>query len=211
MSRLLSLLAACALLGACSSSSTSLHHYQLQGSEQNTDSSGPTLFSRDHLQSEHLLRLSPIAVRGTLNNRAMVIKRSAHQVYSANYHFWADAPAQLLATMAQSQLMQELDKVMVVKGAEVYAEQLQASFFQLDVSIEQFNGGLDNNAEIAGTWRLSKVDAKGKLHVLKISRFYHSQALAEDGYEALAKALSQAWQQALSEMSADINTLIASA
>ncbi|WP_105214237.1 MULTISPECIES: PqiC family protein [unclassified Pseudoalteromonas] len=206
MSRLLTLLMACALLGACSSSSTSLHHYQLQGTNQN-EALG-SLFSRDHLQSEHLLRLSPIAVRGTLNNRAMVIKRSEHQVYSANYHFWADAPAHLLATMAQSQLMQELDKVMVVKGADVYAEQLQASFFQLDVSIEQFNGGLDNNAEIAGTWRLSKVDAKGKLHVLKIARFYHSQALAEDGYEALAKALSQAWQQALSEMSAEINKLI---
>ncbi|WP_105189071.1 PqiC family protein [Pseudoalteromonas sp. T1lg48] len=211
MSRLLSLLAACALLGACSSSSTSLHHYQLQGANQNKDANQQALFSRDHLQSEHLLRLSPIAVRGTLNNRAMVLKRSEHQVYSANYHFWADAPAHLLVTMAQSQLMQQLDKVMVVKGADVYAEQLQASFFQLDVNIEQFNGGLNNDAEIAGTWRLSKVDAKGKLHVLKIARFYHSQALAKDGYEALAKALSQAWQQALTEMSTDINALISNA
>ncbi|WP_462159857.1 PqiC family protein [Pseudoalteromonas sp. GB56] len=197
---------AIALASACSSSGSpsDLRYYQFS-----TDVSNVSSVSQVREQTQYLLRLSPIKVHGTLNNRAMVIKLSEHEIYSANSHFWADAPAQMLVSHTQSQLIQNLNNVLVVKGADVYAEQLESAFFQLDISVEQFNAGLDNNAEIAGLWRLSKVDNKGKLHVLKIARFAHSQPLADDGYSELAKALEVAWHSSVNEMSSDINTLIA--
>ncbi|MEO2280036.1 PqiC family protein [Pseudoalteromonas pernae] len=197
---------AIALASACSSSGSpsDLRYYQFNNNQTDISS-----VSQVREQTQYLLRLSPIKVHGTLNNRAMVIKLSEHEIYSANSHFWADAPAQMLVSYTQTQLMRQLNNVLVVKGADVYAEQLESAFFQLDIDVEQFNAGLDNNAEIAGLWRLSKVDNKGKLHVLKIARFAHTEPLADDGYGELAKALEGAWKNSISEMSTDINTLIA--
>ncbi|MFY8275227.1 PqiC family protein [Pseudoalteromonas sp. SSDWG2] len=205
MLRLLPLLITTSLLGACASSTPepALRYYQFT-----IDYAQQQTISQSREQTAHLLRLSPIKVQGTLNNRAMVLKLSEHEIYSAKSHFWADNPAQMLASSTQTQLMQSLEGVLVVRGADVYAEQLQSSFYQLDITVEQFNAGLENDAEVAGLWRLSRVDNKGKLHVLKIARFYHNEPLAQDGYEALAKAMAKAWHAMLKKMSEQVNTLV---
>ena len=196
MVRLILLLTLALLIQGCAGDSrtSNIRYYQLDSALFNNN------LLRTDEQTQHLLRLSPISLRGNLNNRAMVVRRSPQEIYSANYHFWADSPALMLESSAQLQLMATLEQVLVVKGADVYAEQLQSSFYQLDIDIDHFNGGLNNNAEIAGLWRLSRVDEKGKLHVLSMARFSQSEPLAQDGYAALASALSKAWQTSLTEI-----------
>lgn len=191
------------LLQGCSSAPKRITYYQLSDNDE-----APS----EHVnlqQNKHLLRLSPVTLRGALNNRAMILRQSESQVYTANYQFWADSPSQLLVSDAQLMLMDDLDDFLVVKGAGIYAEQLQTSFYQLDVDLSRFNGGLNNDGELAGVWRLSRVDATGKLHVLALNKFSYKEPLSEDGYDALAQALGRAWSKALGEIATTLKTYVA--
>lgn len=194
--RLLFLISAMLLAVGCASdtSTSQVKYYQLTNVPLTT-------IERDENNTKFTLRLDEVGLRGALNNRGIIMQLPNQQIHTANYHLWADSPSAMLTSNAQMGLLHALPDGLIVKSDALYTELTQQAFYQLNIELNRFNAGLDNNAQVAGLWRLSHVDVNGKVKVLKLQSFNYSTTLEQDGYGALADALSQSWQQVIKQIS----------
>jgi len=66
--------------------------------------------------------------------------------------------------------------------------------------LERFNGGLNNNAEIIGSWTL--LDAQDQL--IMRQNFSQSVTLQDDGYDGLTAALQAGWEAVCESVAGEI-------
>tara|TARA_R110002020_G_C16137005_1_gene761610 strand:- start:777 stop:1046 length:270 start_codon:yes stop_codon:yes gene_type:complete len=76
----------------------------------------------------------------------------------------------------------------------------QANALTLRLNVDQFQGRFDGVAVSSGQWQL--LNDAGEL--LAMENFYAETPLAEDGYPALVRALSDSWDQAAELIATEI-------
>jgi len=177
------------LLSACSqnSSSNQTSYYQFYGENSNLE----VLNSVD----KPMLVISEVKLPGSLNNRGIAMRVNKHQFQNANWHLWSTSPDEMLLTHAESNLVSlETNWLFLTQRGPI--NQLKNNvYYEVKWHLNQFNGGLNNNAEISGLWQLYRHHNNGTISMVKQQYFTEKQTLKTDGYTGLVSALETLWMK----------------
>jgi uncharacterized lipoprotein YmbA len=149
------------------------------------------------------LEVIPVLVPEYLNLRGMAQRVNRHQTVNANWHLWSSAPGTMLDIAALNQLERQLPGWLVVSAEEPWLNdnnQVSDKNTKLQFKIERFNGGLNNDAELAGSWTLFDQNNQ----VVMRQNFAENIALQADGYEGLAAALQAGWEKICNDVASQI-------
>ena len=175
------------LLGGCAQN-TSLNktrYYQFYG-QSNT-------LAVINTKQKPMLLISSITLPGSLNNRGIAMRVNKHRLQNANWHLWSSSPDEMLLTNIESNLVSlQSDWLFITQKGPVNQVKNNVQF-EVKWQLNQFNGGLNNDAEISGIWQLYKHHKDGSLTLVKQQYFNEHQALTEDGYVGLVSALETLW------------------
>lgn len=167
------------LLGACATPAP-VSYYQLTMPVSETSTS-------DNTPKRHLLQLQPIKVANYLNGAGLVMQRSEVELVVASRHLWADALDQQLYRLLAEQIRARLPGMELAMASD-------AATVRIQLTIDRFHAQADGVAIISGYYSLES----GKDRTTQA--FSYQQPLAADGYPALVSALSQGWQQLVSDL-----------
>ena len=170
-------------LSACATDkSISYYHFDITKSE----AIAHTTFNKPRLE------VMPVTIPMHLNARGIAQRINKHKTVNANWHLWASQPGSMLDRSALNQLEKSLPQWFVIGAEEPWLTDNQHSpqkIVKLQFKLERFNGGLQNNAEIIGSW--TAFDQNDQLLIRR--NFSESVPLDTDGYEGLAAALQRGW------------------
>ena len=172
-----SLLLICLLLSACASSVAPPARYMLP--------SDP--LTSTPRQPEGTLIVSTPRLAHYLDVDGIVMQLDDITLNAAREHQWAEGLGRQLERKLRANLAQALPTLRVMR-----AEGEQPNAVTLRLNVDQFQGRFDGVAVVSGQWQL--VNDSGE--VLAMDNFYAESPLAEDGYPALVRALSDSWNQA---------------
>ncbi|MDQ7735142.1 ABC-type transport auxiliary lipoprotein family protein [Halomonas sp. SpR1] len=172
-----SLLLICLLLSACASSVTPPARYMLP--------SDP--LANTPRQPEGTLIVNSPRLAHYLDVDGIVMQLDDITLNAAREHQWAEGLGRQLERKLRANLAQALPTLRVMR-----VEGEQPNALTLRLSVDQFQGRFDGVAAASGQWQL--LNAAGEL--LAMENFYTETPLAEDGYPALVRALSNSWEQA---------------
>ena len=185
------------LLAGCSAqSSKSISYYHFNVTKAESDIH--TTFDKPRLE------LFPVVMPEYLNTRGIAQRISAHRTINANWHLWASQPGTMLDLAALNQLEKNLPKWLVVGAEEPWLidnRQTTEKVVKLQIKLERFNGGLDNDAELVGNWTI--FDQNNQL--LMRQNFDEKVTLENDGYEGLAAALQKGWGKICNEVAIQLD------
>lgn len=140
------------------------------------------------------LEIIPLAMPAYLNSRGVAQRIDQHSMTNANWHLWASSPAEMLDMATLNELEKKLPGWLVVSTEEPWLannQQRPEKILRLHFKIERFNGGLNNDAELVGSWTL--FDQKNQL--VMHQNFSETVSLKDDGYPALTSALQNGWEK----------------
>lgn len=163
------------VLAACSSSPETTW-YQLPAAQKNT--AGSNMDAR-----RPVVFVQHVAVPDYLTGNGLVYQSSDVRYVIARNNLWASPLDQQLQQTLVANLSSELPGWLV--SASSFGQQQD----RLNVNISSFHGRYDGHAVISGDWVLERQG-----HIIKRS-FALAIPQAEDGYDALVKALAEGWQQ----------------
>ncbi len=172
-----SLLLICLLLSACASSVTPPARYMLP--------SDP-LASTPRQPAGTLIVSSP-RLAHYLDVDGIVMQLDDITLNAARENQWAEGLGRQLERKLRANLAQALPTLRIMR-----TEGEQANALTLRLNVDQFQGRFDGVAVASGQWQL--LNDAGEL--LAMENFYAETPLAEDGYPALVRALSDSWDQA---------------
>jgi len=172
-----SLLLICLLLSACASSVTPPARYMLP--------SDP-LASTPRRPAGTLIVSSP-RLAYYLDVDGIVMQLDDITLNAARENQWAEGLGRQLERKLRANLAHALPTIRVMR-----TESEQANALTLRLNVDQFQGRFDGVAVASGQWQL--LNDAGEL--LAMENFYAATPLAEDGYPALVRALSDSWDQA---------------
>ncbi|TVU88843.1 PqiC family protein [Vreelandella titanicae] len=175
--RYLLLLLVCLLVSACASSVTPPARYMLP--------SAPLASTPQ--QPQGTLLVSSPRLAHYLDVDGIVMQLDDITLNAAREHQWAEGLGRQLERRVRANLAQALPRLRVMRE-----EGEQANALTLRLNVDQFQGRFDGVAVASGQWQL--LNAAGEL--LAMENFHTETALAEDGYPALVRALSDSWDQA---------------
>ena len=185
------------LIGGCASDSgKSISYYHFDIDKAATVSH--TTFSKPRLE------IIPINLPEHLNARGIAQRVNQYRTVNANWHLWSSQPGTMLDRAALNQLEQHLPDWFVIGAEEPWLiENLKApkKIVKLQFVLERFNGGLENNAEIVGSWTL--FDAQDQL--LMRQNFSQTVTLENNGYDALTAALQSGWEAVCTNVASEIS------
>ena len=190
----------CLLMAGCSSSVPPIEYYQFAHT--------PPVNQPIVKQTSTALVLADPVLFGAISNRGIAMKYSANQMRNARSHLWDQPLDGMLLNSAEQQLMTALPDVFVSKKRSALPYSNQQHHFELQWELTEFNGGLTQNAEISGLWRIIKYNNGMAERVLLNQYFNVSVDLEEDGYSGLVQALEKAWQQVVQQSATDFAQLI---
>lgn len=175
------------LTAGCTSAPASINYYHFSTSNSNHSI---TLSA----QTIPLVLADPV-LYGAISNRGIAMKSTATQMRNASHHLWDQPIETMLLNNAEQQLTLALPSMFISKKRAALPFANQSHYYELQWEINEFNGGLNNNAEISGLWRIVKYQ-KGLAQSVELSRYFSvSVDLSQDGYSGLVMALEAAWQQ----------------
>ncbi|ATC96964.1 PqiC family protein [Pseudoalteromonas tunicata] len=175
------------LTAGCTSAPASINYYHFSTSNSNHSI---TLSA----QTIPLVLADPV-LYGAISNRGIAMKSTATQMRNASHHLWDQPIETMLLNNAEQQLTLALPSMFISKKRAALPFSNQSHYYELQWEINEFNGGLNNNAEISGLWRIVKYQ-KGLAQSVELSRYFSvSVDLSQDGYSGLVMALEAAWQQ----------------
>ena len=192
----------CLLMTGCSSSTQPIEYYQFAHS--------PPADQPIVKPTSIALVLADPVLFGAISNRGIAMKYSANRMRNARSHLWDQPLDGMLLNSAEQQLTTALPSVFVSKKRSALPYTRQQHHFELQWELTEFNGGLTQNAEISGLWRIIKYNNGMAQSVLLNQYFNVSVDLEEDGYSGLVQALEQAWQQVVQQSATDFEQLIIS-
>jgi len=154
--------------------------------------------------SKPRLEIIAIVMPDHLNARGIAQRVNRHRTVNANWHLWASQPGAMLDRSALNQLEKHLPQWFVIGAEEPWLienSKTPEKIIKLQFTLERFNGGLENNAEIIGSWTL--FDARNQL--LRRQNFSQTVALENDGYDSLTAALQTAWEKICANVASEIS------
>ncbi|WP_028021460.1 PqiC family protein [Enterovibrio calviensis] len=179
------LAAAFALLSGCSTQTErKVSYYQFDIVAEDKVVTTPA--SKPQLIIEH------VDMYSGLNEPGMVQRLDSYRARAATWHQWAILPSDMLESATANLLSQQLPDwlVLIEKDGDIpQSESAEKASYAVRIFVERFNGGLNGDAEVVGSWSL--YDADQQL-VIK-NTFNKSVALEQDGYVGLTQALQSAW------------------
>ena len=185
------------LVGGCASNgekSISYYHFDIEKAASVTHTS----FDKPRLE------IIPIIMPDHLNARGIAQRVNRHRTVNANWHLWASQPGTMLDRSALNQLEKHLPQWFVIGAEEPWLiENLKApeKVIKLQFTLERFNGGLENNAEIMGSWTL--FDAQDQLLIRQ--NFSQTAVLQDDGYDGLTASLQSNWESICQNVADEIH------
>lgn len=168
------------VMTACSSTPETTK-YQLPSAQKNAAGSSSNT-KRSAVFVQH------VTVPDYLTQNGLVYQSSDVRYVIARNNLWASPLDQQLQQTLVANLSSQLP------GWLVAASPLGQEQDRLNVNISGFHGRYDGNAVVSGDWVL---EHQG--HIIKRS-FALTIPQAEDGYDALVKALAEGWQQEARQM-----------
>ncbi len=150
------------------------------------------------------LEIMPVVMPEYLNARGVAQRINQHRTVNANWHLWASQPGTMLDRAALNQLEKNLPLWFVVSAEEPWLidnRQAPGKIVKLQFKLERFNGGIDNDAELVGSWTIFDQSD----HLLMRQNFTENVRLKKDGYEGLAAALQQGWEKICNEVAVQLN------
>ena len=180
-----SLLLICLLLSACASSVTPPARYMLP--------SDP--LTSTPRQPEGTLIVSAPRLAHYLDVDGIVMQLDDITLNAAREHQWAEGLGRQLERKLRANLAQALPALRIMR-----TQSEQPNAVTLHINVDQFQGRFDGVAVASGQWQL--LDHTGG--VLAMENFYAETPLAEDGYPALVRALSNSWDQAAQLIASEI-------
>ncbi len=169
------------LLGACATPA-SVSYYQLTMPVPVPDAA-----AAEPSAKRQQLQLQPIKVANYLNGAGLVMQRSEVELVVASRNLWADALDQQLYRLLAEQIRARLPSVQLAMANDPATVRLQ-------LSIDRFHAQANGVAIISGYYSLESGNGR------TTQAFSYQQPQAADGYPALVNALSQGWQQLVSDL-----------
>lgn len=179
------------MLTGCAVSVPPLHQYLLVQPELDKTS----LKQGDKVPA---LAIKRIKVAPFLAGSGIVMQTSTHEINVAGQHRWAAPLERQLRRGLSSVLKKRLGEVAVFHQAP------PKNVSRLSVSVYEFQGTHTGNAFVSGTWRLLNADGK----IVARHGFRVEESLQADGYDALVRALSRAWQSVSTRIADRIEPLV---
>lgn len=136
------------LTAGCTSAPASINYYHFSTSNSNHSI---TLSA----QTIPLVLADPV-LYGAISNRGIAMKSTATQMRNASHHLWDQPIETMLLNNAEQQLTLALPSMFISKKRAALPFSNQSHYYELQWEINEFNGGLNNNAEISGLWRIVK-------------------------------------------------------
>lgn len=120
-------------------------------------------------------------------------------VHDAYYHRWAEPLQSQLQRQLRMSLQQQLPQVswLPLQGSAA----LRSLDYRVDVTIDSFHLDARSQAHVSGQWQLRNTQEGYVAH----GNFAQHQALDDDGYAAMVRALQLAWQASLTELATGIS------
>jgi len=182
------LIAAAAVLTACSSGSDNKSYYQLPLASQ---TGGNSMAS----QGNRLLWVEQVAVPDYLAGNGVVYQTSDVKYVIATNNLWASPLDQQLRNSLVANLSSQLP------GWVVASQPLGSDQDTLNVNVTGFHGRYDGRVIISGEWLINH---QGRL----IKRPFHLELKQQnDGYEEMVKVLGQGWAQEAKSIASEISRL----
>lgn len=176
----------CLLLAACAASAPPPERYLLTLPEP---APGPLPAPETRLA----VHVQDIRLADYLAGSGIVYQVDPGRVHAAARHRWADPLA--------AQLRRGLrDALAAGPSGVVPVFESRPGVRRLAVRVDSFQGRFDGSARVAGEWRLRGPDGA----FLAGRRFRVDVPLREDGYAALVRALSEAWEEVAAGIAAGI-------
>lgn len=164
------------MLAACSSSNSDKVYYQLPANAQ------PASLAVSQTGSQ-LLWIDQIVLSDYLSANGVVYQTSDVQYVIATNNLWASPLDQQLRNTLIGNLTQAMP------GWIVASQPLASEQSSLSINVTGFHGRYDGKVIVSGEWLL-------KQHNEIINRPFRIELnQQDDGYDAMVKALAQAWQQ----------------
>lgn len=153
------------------------------------------------------IKVMPTKMPDYINTLGIAQRIDNHRAKAANWHLWATKPSEMLSASAVNLLQTALLEWLVV-GAETDwlnndGAVAQGEQYLLQLVLERFNGGLNNDAELVGTWLV--FDKKNQ--VLHRKNFSLSIPLEQDGYGGLTMALQKGWATVCDEVASYLENI----
>ncbi|WP_274165352.1 PqiC family protein [Enterovibrio gelatinilyticus] len=129
-----------------------------------------------------------------LNEPGMVQRLDNYRARAATWHQWAILPSDMLESATANLLSQQLSGwlILIEKDGDIpQTESAEKASYAVRIFVERFNGGLNGDAEVVGSWSLYNADQQ---LVIK-NTFNKSVPLKQDGYAGLTQALQVAWTE----------------
>lgn len=183
------------LVGCSTQNARSITYYQFDNPKVET--SVRTEFDIPRLE------VIPLSMPTYLNSRGVAQRIDQHSMTNANWHLWASSPAEMLDMATLNELEKQLPGWFVVSTEEPWLktnQQRPDNILRLHFKIERFNGGLNNDAELVGSWTL--FDRKNQL--VMHQNFSETVLLKNDGYQALTSALQKGWEKITRKVAEEI-------
>lgn len=117
-----------------------------------------------------------LTVADYINNPGLVVETADGEVREARNHRWAEPLSTSIKSFLATEVSAELGEDILVQGGAETAT-------RIDVAIDQLHGNNSGEAVLLAYWQLSS--AKGGKRAFQ---FAQTEALASDGYPALAAA-----------------------
>ncbi len=149
------------------------------------------------------LEIFPVVMPEYLNARGVAQRINQHRTVNANWHLWASQPGAMLDMAALNRIEKNLPKWFVIGAEESWLidnRQAPEKIVKLQFKLERFNGGLNNDAELVGSWTIFDQNN----HLLLRQNFGENIVLEKDGYEGLTAALQQGWEKICNEVALQI-------
>lgn len=179
-------------LSGCVSSPTPVSRYTLPLSDARAEA-----LSGD---AGHTVAVAPVSTARYLRHDGILMQLSDIELRHADNHLWAEPLERQLDRTLKYSLAQNLAGTQVLQARPGLA--IEESNYRLTVDIDRFQGRHDGKAVVGGEWGIRNDQGRQVAH----RRFQIEEPLDSDGYPALVRSLSRAWQQAIAQMAEALET-----
>ncbi|MGC0119469.1 PqiC family protein [Pseudoalteromonas piscicida] len=176
------------LTGCITNPSQPVSYYQLEANN---------VAGEKQVELNRVLLIDKVQLIELFDQQALVQFQRDNRVNIANFHFWAQPPADML-TWNLVNALNGTNKATAIKSDKFYRNAQEHQ--RLVVEINEFAGHFEKGAVMSGTWYLYQY-TKGSYQLTQVQPFQFETALDQDGFGALVAAHQRNFTQLTTQIS----------